>query len=76
MSQPDDLLARLAARSAHARTGVGTPRPSSAKVNTCPRCGAPRTRRAGLKTCAYCGHEFIAVTLTDGLFIEPERGTA
>jgi uncharacterized Zn finger protein (UPF0148 family) len=35
----------------------------------CPNCGAGRAKQDGLTHCAYCGHEFLAVTLTNGIFI-------
>lgn len=39
---------------------------------TCPNCGAGRAKQDGLTHCAYCGFEFIALTLSDGLFIKKE----
>lgn len=36
----------------------------------CPNCGAGRAKQEGLTHCAYCGHEFLAVKLTDGIFIK------
>jgi uncharacterized Zn finger protein (UPF0148 family) len=38
----------------------------------CPNCGAGRAKQDGLTHCAYCGHEFLAVKLTDGIFIKKE----
>ncbi|PDS25123.1 hypothetical protein B0A77_05445 [Flavobacterium branchiophilum] len=38
----------------------------------CPNCGAGRAKQEGLTHCAYCGHEFLAVKLTDGIFIKKE----
>jgi len=49
----------------------GTYEASDAKMGaeSCPNCGAGRTRQDGITHCAYCGFEFIATTLTDGMFI-------
>ncbi len=38
----------------------------------CPNCGAGRAKQEGLTHCAYCGHEFLAIKLTDGIFIKRE----
>ena len=38
----------------------------------CPNCGAGRAKQDGLTHCAYCGHKFLAVQLTDGIFIKKE----
>ncbi|WP_291400623.1 hypothetical protein [Daejeonella sp.] len=41
-------------------------------AENCPNCGAGRAKQDGLTHCGYCGHEFIAITLTDGLFLKKE----
>ena len=41
-------------------------------ASDCPNCGAGRAEQDGLTHCAYCGHEFLAVKLTDGIFIKKE----
>jgi uncharacterized Zn finger protein (UPF0148 family) len=41
-------------------------------ASDCPNCGAGRAKLDGLTHCAYCGHEFLAVQLTDGIFIKKE----
>ena len=41
-------------------------------ASDCPNCGAGRAKHEGLTHCAYCGHEFLAVKLTDGIFIKKE----
>lgn len=42
------------------------------QVSDCPNCGAGRAKQDGLTHCAYCGHEFLAVRLSDGIFIKKE----
>jgi hypothetical protein len=71
MSQSDDLLRNLSARSRREQRGGGQEPAPSAKVNACPRCGAPRSRNTGLTTCAYCGNTFLSVAVTKGLFLGP-----
>lgn len=53
----------------------GAVKAESAKVSViaCPNCGAPRAKADGLTQCAFCGYEFMAVELSDGLYLKKEE---
>lgn len=52
----------------------GEARPETARISaiSCQNCGAGRSQQDGLTRCGYCGHEFMAVELTDGIYIKRE----
>jgi len=46
--------------------------PAIMDVQTCPSCAAGRAKQDGLTHCAYCGHEFLQVSISDGLHLRKD----
>ena len=65
------FLEKLKAKAAQQANYGGDSKEQSAGLDArvCSNCGAGRAKQDGITHCAYCGFEFIATTLTDGVFI-------
>jgi hypothetical protein len=70
------FLLRLRQQAENQTPYGGAAKAECAKVSviTCPNCGAPRSPADGLTQCAFCGHQFMAVALTNGLYLKKEEG--
>lgn len=68
------LIERMKLKAINQKSYGGEYVDEQAKMNIrdCPNCGAGRAKQEGLTHCAYCNFEFMAATLTDGIYIKKE----
>jgi hypothetical protein len=71
----NSFLQKLKEKTASTKTYMqDTSKPEEASMGAvvCPNCGAGRAKQDGVTHCAYCDFEFLATTLTDGIFVTKE----
>jgi hypothetical protein len=69
------FLQKLKEKTASTKTYMedqSQPEEASMGATVCPNCGAGRAKQDGVTHCAYCDFEFLATTLSDGVFVSKE----